>query len=47
VKERTDLAAILVAPGTTGADTVWVDSRLRERFTLEPAAEPLFHVVYY
>jgi thiamine biosynthesis lipoprotein len=47
VKERTDLAAILVEPGATGADTVWVDSRLRERFALEPAAESLFHVVYY
>jgi hypothetical protein len=47
VKERTDLAAILVEPGATGADTVWVDSRLRERFSLEPAAEPLFRVVYF
>jgi thiamine biosynthesis lipoprotein len=47
VKERSDLAAILVEPGDAGVDTVWVDSRLRERFVLEPAAEKLFRVAYY
>jgi FAD:protein FMN transferase len=47
VKQRADLAAVLVAPGTSGVDTVWVDSRLRDRFVLERAAEPLFKVVYF
>jgi thiamine biosynthesis lipoprotein len=47
VKERADLAAVLVEPGMTGVDTVWVDSRLRERFALEPAADSLFTVVYF
>ena len=47
VKQRPELAAVLVGPGTSGVDTVWVDSRLRERFALEPAADSLFEVVYY
>lgn len=47
VKERSDLAAVLVSPGASGVDTVWVDSRLRERFALEPAAVSQFAVVYF
>jgi thiamine biosynthesis lipoprotein len=47
--ERTDIAAILVAPGadTTVADTVWVESALRDRFHLEPAASQRFVVRYF
>lgn len=41
--ERTDIAAILVAPGAK-VDTVWVESALRERFQLEPAARNHFVV---
>lgn len=44
--EHTDLAAILVAPGT-GVDTVWVESELRERFQLEPAARTRFVVRWF
>lgn len=43
---REDLAAVLVAPGP-GVDTVYVERALAPRFTLEPAALPLFHVVLY
>ena len=44
--ERSDVAAILVQPGT-GVDTVWVESVLRQRFTLEPAASAWFTVRYF
>ncbi len=44
--ERTDIAAILVAPGPT-TDTVWVESALRDRFQLEPAARDQFVVRYF
>ena len=43
---RSDFAAILVAPGDA-ADTVWVESALRERFQLEPAARERFVVRYF
>ena len=46
-RERADVAALLIQPGTDGVDTVWVESGLRDRFALEPAARPLFHVVYF
>jgi thiamine biosynthesis lipoprotein len=45
-KERDDIAVVLVAPGA-GVDTVWVESALRDRFTLEPAARRLFRVEYF
>jgi thiamine biosynthesis lipoprotein len=41
--QRSDFAAILVEPGT-GADTVWVERSLLDRFTLEDAARGLFVV---
>lgn len=45
---RSDFAAILVAPGAAGApDTAWVESSLRERFTLEPAAQARFVVRWF
>ena len=46
-KRREDLAAVIVSPGRAGVDTVWVESSLRGRFTLEPAAGEFFHVAYY
>jgi thiamine biosynthesis lipoprotein len=46
-KERDDIAAILVEPGTGGVDTVWVEESLRDRFTLEPEARTLFRVKYF
>lgn len=47
--ERSDIAAILVAPGAGAgvADTVWVESALRGRFQLEPAAQEKFVVRYF
>ena len=45
-RQRPEFAAILVQPGTP-VDTVWVESSLRERFVLEPAAESLFVVRYF
>src|SRR5262245_31900914 len=50
--ERTDVAAVLVAPGAPaeggpGRDTVWVESTLKPRFTLEPDAERWFVVRYF
>ena len=44
--ERTDVAAVLVQPGD-GVDTVWVESVLKERFTLEPAARTNVVVRYF
>lgn len=45
--ERDDFDAILVAPGTGGVDTVWVESGLRERFVLEPAAAAFLRVRFF
>lgn len=46
--ERTDLHAILVAPGIAGAaDTAWVEEELRGRFQLEAAAAGRFVVRYF
>ena len=42
-RQRSDFAAILVEPGAD-RDTVWVERSLLDRFTLEPAAQPLFVV---
>ncbi len=39
--ELDDVAAMIVMPGV-GVDTVWVESSIRDRFTLEPAAEKRF-----
>jgi len=41
-----DIAAILVSPGAA-TDTVWVESALRERFELEPAARSKFEVRFF
>ena len=38
---------VLVQPGTSGVDTVWVESSLKGRFALEDAAKPLFQVRYF
>jgi thiamine biosynthesis lipoprotein len=46
-KERDSIAAVLVEPGTGGVDTVWVESSLKDRFALEPAARDLFRVEFY
>ena len=43
-KRHDSFGAILVSPGTSGVDTVWVESSLAGRFTLEPAAASIFHV---
>lgn len=39
--------AILVQPGEGGVDTVWVESGLRDRFRLEPAAAEFFRVRHF
>ena len=39
--ERADIAAMIVVPGD-GVDTVWVESSIAERFTLEPSARTRF-----
>ncbi len=44
--ERDDLDAVLVAPGAA-VDTVYVERSLESRFTLEPRAAHLFHVVWF
>ena len=43
---RADVAAVLVEPGD-GVDTVWVESVLKERFTLEPGARSKFALRYF
>jgi thiamine biosynthesis lipoprotein len=46
-RNREDIAAVLVAPGAAGVDTVWVEEALRERFALEPAAREHFVVRWF
>jgi thiamine biosynthesis lipoprotein len=46
-KQRDDVAAILVQPGSGGVDTVWVERALEDRFALEPAASAMFVVRYF
>jgi thiamine biosynthesis lipoprotein len=46
-RERDDLAAVLVEPGSGGVDTVWVERALKERFTIEAPARGLFRVEYF
>lgn len=46
-RERNDISAIFVSPGTGGVDTVWVESTLRPRFVLEEGAKPLFVVATF
>jgi len=41
------IAAVLVAPGTAGVDTVWVEEALRGRFSLLTEADSLFRVRYF
>jgi thiamine biosynthesis lipoprotein len=43
-KKRDDIAVILVEPGASEVDTVWVESSLTERFQLEPEARRYFVV---
>jgi len=45
-QRRSDLEAVLVIPGAS-IDTVWVESSLRDRFTLEPAAQSMFRVIFF
>jgi thiamine biosynthesis lipoprotein len=46
--QRTDLHAILVAPGNSNApDTVWVEEELMGRFWLEPAARSRFVLRFF
>ena len=47
VRERRDLAAILVVPGEDGVDTVWVESSLRDRFALEHHDGAPFRVEFF
>jgi thiamine biosynthesis lipoprotein len=42
-----EFEAILVQPGAAGVDTVWVESTLRDRLVLEPAAGRYFRVAYF
>ncbi len=42
-----EFAAVLVEPGGTGPDTVWVESSLRDRFALAAGAERLFQVRWF
>jgi len=45
--DHPELDAVLVAPGPTGVDTVWVEESLRDRFVLDEAAKPLFVVRWF
>jgi thiamine biosynthesis lipoprotein len=46
-RERPDLSAILVVPGTAGVDTAYVEEALRDRFTLDEAAKPFIVVRWF
>src|SRR5262249_39388291 len=40
-RRHQDFGAVLVTPGNAGVDTAWVESSLRNRFVLEPAAKSM------
>lgn len=42
-----EFEAVLVQPGAQGVDTVWVESSLRDRVLMEPAASQYFRVAYF
>lgn len=42
-----EFEAVLVQPGAAGRDTAWIESSLRDRLTLEPAADSLFVVRWF
>lgn len=46
-KDRADISAVLVQPGTGGVDTVWVEDSLRDRFVLDEEARSIFVVRYF
>jgi len=46
-RELERLDAILIQPGTGRVDTMWVESTLRDRVVLEPAARAFIHVIYF
>lgn len=46
-KAHADFDAVLVTPGPDGVDTVWVESPLKDRIVLDPAAARMFHVVVF
>jgi thiamine biosynthesis lipoprotein len=46
-KRRDDIEVVLVAPGDSGVDTVWVEESLRDRFALDSAARRVFRVRYF
>ncbi len=46
-KARADFAVVLVAPGRSGVDTVYVESAIADRFVLEPGEARRFRVVVF
>ena len=46
-REHPELDAVLVVPGPSGIDTVWVEESLRDRFVLDESAKPLFVVRWF
>jgi hypothetical protein len=46
-RERADLSAILIERGADGVDTLWVESGLGERFTLQNECGSRLRVEYY
>jgi thiamine biosynthesis lipoprotein len=46
-RERDDIDVILVQPGTSGRDTLWIERTLADRVALEPAASRYFAVATF
>ncbi len=46
-RELHDLAAVLIQPGAGNVDTMWVESTLRDRLILEPAARAFIRLRYF
>jgi len=46
-RELRDLDAVLIQPGAGNVDTMWVESTLRDRLILEPAARAFIHIRYF
>lgn len=45
--ELADIDVVLIEPGHDGPNVIWIESTLKERFTLEPHAQRLFRVEYF
>ena len=47
LRARGDLSAILIEPGASGTDVIWIDADLKDRFVLDPRARGPFRIATF